>query len=131
MKATNSQKRKAGLLGLGLDANDGQTRITRGKNFVLYGGSQNAHGSAETAIKVNEKLDRTANGWKMSLRPECVTFSAKTPNSPVSTLGEPHDLPPFGIRSQRGVAFPSRGRSRRHPTRPRWRKCETLAATAG
>ncbi|HEY2841230.1 MAG TPA: hypothetical protein VGJ26_18890 [Pirellulales bacterium] len=59
MKATNSQKRKAGLLGLGLDADDGQTRITRGKNFVLCGGSQETHAEMqETAIKVNEKLDR-------------------------------------------------------------------------
>jgi hypothetical protein len=59
VKATNSQKRKAGLLGLGLDADDGQTRITRGKNFVLCGGSQETHAEMqETAIKVNEKLDR-------------------------------------------------------------------------
>ena len=59
VKATNTQKRKAALLGLGLDANDGQTRITRGKNFVLYGGSQETHAEMqETAIKVNEKLDR-------------------------------------------------------------------------
>ena len=59
MKASNSRKPKAALLGLGLDAEDGQTRITRGKNFVLYGGSQDTHAEMqETAIKVNEKLDR-------------------------------------------------------------------------
>ena len=59
MKASNSTKRKASLLGLGLDAEDGQTRITRGKNFVLYGGSKETHEvMQETAIKVNEKLDR-------------------------------------------------------------------------
>jgi hypothetical protein len=59
VKASNSPKRKAALLGLGLDAEDGQTRITRGKNFVLYGGSQETHAEMqETAIKVNEKLDR-------------------------------------------------------------------------
>ena len=59
MKASNSTKRKAALLGLGLDAEDGQTRITRGKNFVLYGGSKETHEvMQETAIKVNEKLDR-------------------------------------------------------------------------
>ena len=59
VKASNSQKRKAALLGLGLDNEDGHTRITRGENFVLYGGSQDTHAvMQETAIKVNEKLDR-------------------------------------------------------------------------
>ena len=59
MKSSDSTKRKASLLGLGLDAEDGQTRITRGKNFVLYGGSKETHEvMQETAIKVNEKLDR-------------------------------------------------------------------------
>jgi hypothetical protein len=36
-------KRQAALLGIGLDAEDGQTRITRGRDFVLYGGSQDTH----------------------------------------------------------------------------------------
>ncbi|HWA98142.1 MAG TPA: hypothetical protein VG713_06600 [Pirellulales bacterium] len=61
MKATNKNKqpKQAALLGLGLDATDGHTRLTRGKNFVLYGGSQETHGRMqETAIKVNEALDR-------------------------------------------------------------------------
>ena len=58
MKATNKRK-QAGLLGLGLDGNDGHTRLTRGKNFVLYGGSEETHGRMqETAIKLNEHLDR-------------------------------------------------------------------------
>ncbi|MGQ9604675.1 MAG: hypothetical protein ACUVTW_00610 [Thermogutta sp.] len=48
-----------GIVGVGLDGDDGQTRITRGKNFVLWGGSQDTHGMMqETAIKVNESLDR-------------------------------------------------------------------------
>lgn len=58
MKATNKRK-QAALLGLGLDASDGQTRITRGKNFLLYGGSAETHGRMqETAVKLNEHLDR-------------------------------------------------------------------------
>lgn len=49
----------AGLLGIGLDGNDGQTRVTRGKNFVLWGGSQETHSiMQETAVKVNERLDQ-------------------------------------------------------------------------
>lgn len=61
MRASNSsnQKPKAGLLGLGLDAEDGHKRITRGPNFLLAGGSQETHGKMqETAIKINEHLDR-------------------------------------------------------------------------
>ena len=61
MKAsrTHSQRPQAGLLGLAFDANDGQKRITRGPNFVLAGGSQDTHGQMqETAIKINEHLDR-------------------------------------------------------------------------
>lgn len=58
MKA-KKQKKQAALLGLGLDAEDGHTRLTRGKNFVLYGGSEETHGRMqETVIKVNEQLDR-------------------------------------------------------------------------
>lgn len=60
MKATPKQsKKQAAILGLGLDGTDGHTRLTRGKNFVLYGGSEETHSTMqETAIKVNERLDR-------------------------------------------------------------------------
>ena len=58
MKA-NSRIRKAALLGLAFDAEDGQKRLTRGENFVLFGGSQETHGvMQETAVKLNERLDR-------------------------------------------------------------------------
>jgi hypothetical protein len=50
---------KAGFLGVGLDNEDGHTRLTRGENFVLYGGSQETHGQMqETAVKINEELSR-------------------------------------------------------------------------
>lgn len=52
-------EKRATLLGLGFDADDGQKRITRGKNFLLAGGSQETHARMqETAIKINEHLDR-------------------------------------------------------------------------
>jgi len=58
-----SQKTRRLLLGLGLDNDDGHTRITRGENFHLFGGSQETHERMqEHAIKINEKLkerDRT------------------------------------------------------------------------
>jgi hypothetical protein len=53
-----TEKRVAGLLGLAFDAKDGHKRITRGKNFLLAGGSEDTHGAMrETIIKVNEELD--------------------------------------------------------------------------
>ncbi len=60
MKANRPQsKRNAALLGVGLDGDDGHTRITRGKNFLLYGGSQETHEvMQETAVRINEDLDK-------------------------------------------------------------------------
>lgn len=57
-KPSNKAKR-AGLLGIGLDNDDGHTRLTRAENFVLYGGSAETHGRMqETAVKMNEELKR-------------------------------------------------------------------------
>jgi len=49
-------KRKAVLLGVGLDS-DGHKRLTQGANFALVGGSKDTHEQmTEKAIKINEKL---------------------------------------------------------------------------
>jgi hypothetical protein len=59
VKASDSAKKSAALLGLGLDKDDDQTRVTRGENFLLWGGSKDTHAvMQETALKINEKLDR-------------------------------------------------------------------------
>ena len=59
MRATNKQKKTAALLGLAFDNDDGHTRLTRGENFVLLGGSQETHTvMQETAVKINERLDK-------------------------------------------------------------------------
>ncbi len=59
MRAAKRKPRGAALLGLAFDAADGQTRLTRGKNFVLAGGSEQTHAvMQETATKINEHLDR-------------------------------------------------------------------------
>ena len=50
------KKRKAVILGLGLDS-DGHKRITTGENFALVGGTEETHERmTEKAIKINEKL---------------------------------------------------------------------------
>ena len=47
------------LLGLGFDCKDGHVRITKGKNFRLYGGSKETHEiMQEKAIKFNEHLTK-------------------------------------------------------------------------
>jgi hypothetical protein len=54
--ANAKKKRKARILGLGLDS-DGSKRITKGENFTLVGGSKDTHEHmTEKAIKINEKL---------------------------------------------------------------------------
>jgi hypothetical protein len=59
VRAANEARKSAALLGVAFDCDDGQTRLTRGKNFLLVGGSQETHSVLqETAIKINEHLDK-------------------------------------------------------------------------
>lgn len=52
-------KTKNFLVGLGLDAEDGHKRITRGKNFYLFGGSKKTHEfMQESCLKFNEELKK-------------------------------------------------------------------------
>jgi len=59
VKASNEERKFAALVGVAFDKDDGQTRITRGKNYLLCGGSEDTHAvMQETAVKINEHLDR-------------------------------------------------------------------------
>ena len=63
MTNVKKSRRKAVMVGLGLDA-DGHKRLTTGPNFVLMGGSAETHEEmTEKVIKINEKL--TAAGKKL------------------------------------------------------------------
>ena len=56
MSKSAANRKKALMLGLGLDS-DGHKRITTGENFALVGGSKETHEvMTEKAIKINEKL---------------------------------------------------------------------------
>lgn len=60
-KPTRKQRQPgpAGLIGVGLDNEDGHKRITTGDQFVLVGGSQDTHEQmTETAVKTFEELKR-------------------------------------------------------------------------
>jgi hypothetical protein len=59
LRAANKRRAQATLVGLAFDAEDGHKRLTRGDNFVLFGGSEDTHAvMRETATKINEHLDR-------------------------------------------------------------------------
>ena len=59
MRASKSNRKSAALLGVAFDNEDGHTRLTRGENFVLVGGSHETHAMMqETAVKINERLDK-------------------------------------------------------------------------
>ena len=59
VRAANQLPKSAALLGLAFDNEDGHTRLTRGKNFLLVGGCQETHAvMQETAVKINEQLDK-------------------------------------------------------------------------
>jgi hypothetical protein len=63
MVEKHKKKKKAVILGLGLDS-DGHKRLTTGENFALLGGSHDTHEAmTEKAIKINEKL--AAKGKKL------------------------------------------------------------------
>jgi len=54
--APQKKKRKAVMLGVGLDS-DGHKRLTTGPNFALVGGTEETHEQmTEKAVKINEKL---------------------------------------------------------------------------
>ena len=47
-----------GMLGVGTDAEDGHTRISRGPRFLLVGGSRDTHEKMQhVAVKFNERVD--------------------------------------------------------------------------
>ena len=59
MRAAKKKPKQATLVGIAFDADDGHTRLTRGIIFGLAGGSRYSHAvRQETAIKINEHLDR-------------------------------------------------------------------------
>ncbi|MFN4257768.1 MAG: hypothetical protein ACK4RK_00590 [Gemmataceae bacterium] len=58
-KDQRHKKEVVGFVGVGLDNQDEQQRLTRAEHFVLIGGSKETHERMqETAIKFNEELDR-------------------------------------------------------------------------
>jgi hypothetical protein len=70
--------KKAHLLGVGLDNDDGHVRVTRGENFHLLGGSEDTHESMqEKCIKFNEKLDQRGKQMDQLEKQELLDIAAE------------------------------------------------------
>ena len=83
------------LLGLGFDAKDGHVRITRGKNFRLYGGSKPTHEMMqEKAIKFNEQLKSRGKTMDDVNREEFNEIAEKIGLKPLAHENETHSNEP-------------------------------------
>lgn len=70
---------KAGLLGVGLDNQDGHKRITTGEQFAIVGGSAETHERAtETFIKTFEELKTRGKSIEKVARDELVEILHKS-----------------------------------------------------
>lgn len=58
-RATKRRRQLSGLLGVGLDGQDGHSRLTKGDDFLLVGGSAETHERMqELVVRMNERLKR-------------------------------------------------------------------------
>jgi hypothetical protein len=56
-KKTNDRREVIGLVGVGLDQQDGETRVTRNEDILLVGGSAETHERLQdVSIKFNDGL---------------------------------------------------------------------------
>ena len=80
-KSSLEKARIAGLLGVGLDNQDGHKRITTGEKFAIVGGSEETHGRmTETVVKTFEQLkDRGKDLSEVSRRELAEIIHKATP----------------------------------------------------
>ncbi len=79
MTNQNRGKGRAWLLGVGLDNDDGHTRLTRGDNFILAGGSEETHDKmTEGAMKLNESLKKCGKQLDDVTKEEFVDLAHKS-----------------------------------------------------
>jgi hypothetical protein len=58
-KTSKKKPQVVGFVGVGLDNQDGEQRITRSEHFFLLGGSQETHGRMQdTAMRFDDELRR-------------------------------------------------------------------------
>ena len=77
-----SRVQRARILGLGLDDAQGHVRVTRGRNFDIYLGSESTHERLqETCVKLNEKLDQRGKRLEDLSRDEFMDLVAESGGS--------------------------------------------------
>lgn len=75
---SRKSRSRAGLLGVGLDNEDGHKRITTGEQFALVGGSAETHERmTETVVKTFEDLKRRDKRLETVERQELAEIIAK------------------------------------------------------
>lgn len=71
-------RKRAALLGVGLDAEDGHKRLTQAETFAVVGGSEETHDRmTETLIKTMEDLKRTDKSLETVNRDELIELLQK------------------------------------------------------
>jgi hypothetical protein len=80
-KATGGKKtrKRGGVLGLGLDAQDGHRRITKGDDFLLLGGSSETHEKmTELVLRMKERLKAKGKSFGDLSRKEFEDLSSES-----------------------------------------------------
>jgi hypothetical protein len=68
-----TEPRVGGILGVGLDAEDGHKRVTQTDEMVLVGGSEATHERMqETAIRFGEELEKCGKALPETTIPEAI-----------------------------------------------------------
>ena len=74
----DKRKSKPMLLGMGMDCDDGEVRVTKADNFFLVGGSHDTHECMQDkCIKFNEKLGARGKHLEEIERQELVDLAAE------------------------------------------------------
>ncbi len=80
-------KKKTIILGLGLDCKDGHKRITKGEEFLVYGGSQETHEHmVEKAQEFNEAVKETGKSYSELSKKEYLKIIEKIGESKLHWL---------------------------------------------
>jgi len=91
VRAPNSRK-KAILLGIGLDGTDGHIRATRGEHFRIVGGSHETHElMQEKCVKFGEKLKDRGKPLEQLGQDEFLDMAAECKMTVVVPRGEERD----------------------------------------
>lgn len=68
-----TEPKVGGVLGVGLDAEDGHTRVTRADDVLLVGGSSETHERMqETTIRLGEELEKRGKILRETTVPEAI-----------------------------------------------------------